>query len=707
MQDVLLRDAGGEVRDELAELRGRHPSFAELLVTDDGGTVVAATRPENVGKDLSAEAAVAEARAGGRYQGTVGPSGLAPGTVLAMAAPVRAKYDGTTVVGVLLGLVDWDQVRRELAAVPLAGAAQDAGHLLELRSRADGSLLYGTAAAAPSGRDGFLVRAAASGARGALADPGWEMGALVAGDVAFTRADRLRDQVVWLGALACAPALAGCLAAGHVARPLTRMIGAMDRLAGGDTETPVPELGRSDEIGGMAAALEVFRETARDRARKEARIEHLAHHDALTGLANRALFRERLGRALAAARRRGGPVAVLCLDLDRFKPVNDTLGHPVGDALLRAVAARLLACVREGDTAARLGGDEFAVLQAGAGQPEAAGALARRLVEALSAPYEVLGHQVVVGASVGVALAPGDGRDPDELLKRADMALYRAKADGARHLPQLRARHGRPAPGAPAARARPAEGARGGRAGAALPAAGRPADGRGERARGAAALAPPGARPGAAGRVHAAGGGDRADRAGRRVGAAARLRRRGRLARGRAGGGQPVGGAVPRPRAGGGGGRRAGRGGAGAGAARARDHRDGAAARRRGDAGHPAGAAGAGGADRDGRLRHRLLDRSATCAASRSTRSRSTAASCATCGASADCEAIVRAVTGLGGSLGIATTAEGVETEEQLERLRAEGCDEAQGFHLGRPMPAADVRALLDRGDARQRPAAA
>src|SRR4051812_14875937 len=162
----------------------------------------------------------------------------------------------------------------------------------------------------------------------------------------------------------------------------------------------------------------------------EAHIRHLAHHDALTGLPNRALFRERLGRALAAARRRGGPVAVLCLDLDRFKPVDDTLGHPGGDALLRAVAARLLACVREGDTAARLGGDEFAVLQAGAGQPEAAQALARRLVEALSAPYEVLGHQVVVGASVGVALAPGDGRDPDELLKRADMALYRAKADG-------------------------------------------------------------------------------------------------------------------------------------------------------------------------------------------------------------------------------------------------------------------------------------
>src|SRR3954453_20842014 len=165
----------------------------------------------------------------------------------------------------------------------------------------------------------------------------------------------------------------------------------------------------------------------------EAHIRHLAQHGQLTGLANRALFRERLGRALAAARPRGGPVAVLCLDLDRFKPVNDTLGHPVGDALLRAVAPRLLACVREGDTAARLGGDEFAVLQAGAGQPEAGGAPPRRLVGAPSAPYEVLGHQVVVGASVGLALAPGDGQDPDELLKRADMALYRAKAAGRGH----------------------------------------------------------------------------------------------------------------------------------------------------------------------------------------------------------------------------------------------------------------------------------
>ena len=707
MQDVLLRDAGGEVRDELAELRGRHPSFAELLVTDDGGTVVAATRPENVGKDLSAEAAVAEARAGGRYQGTVGPSGLAPGTVLAMAAPVRAKYDGTTVVGVLLGLVDWDQVRRELAAVPLAGAAQDAGHLLELRSRADGSLLYGTAAAAPSGRDGFLVRAAASGARGALADPGWEMGALVAGDVAFTRADRLRDQVVWLGALACvAGVLAGCLAAGHVARPLTRMIGAMDRLAGGDTETPVPELGRSDEIGGMAAALEVFRETARDRARKEARIEHLAHHDALTGLANRALFRERLGRALAAARRRGGPVAVLCLDLDRFKPVNDTLGHPVGDALLRAVAARLLACVREGDTAARLGGDEFAVLQAGAGQPEAAGALARRLVEALSAPYEVLGHQVVVGASVGVALAPGDGGDPDELLKRADMALYRAKADGrgtfrsfepgmdarlqARRLLELDLRKALAA-GELELHYQPLVDLRTGAVSAleALLRWRHPARG----------LVPPGEFVPLAeetGLIVPVGGWVLrracADAAGWPGGvrvavnlSAAQFRGRELVA--------AVVGAL-----------------AAAGLAPARlelEITETVLLRDGGRRWPPCGSCGRWACGSRWTTSAPATRSWATCAASRSTRSRSTAASCATWAPARTARRSCARSPGSAAASASRPRPRGSRPRSSSTRLRAEGCDEAQGFHLGRPMPAADIRALLDRGDARQRPAAA
>jgi diguanylate cyclase (GGDEF)-like protein/PAS domain S-box-containing protein len=160
----------------------------------------------------------------------------------------------------------------------------------------------------------------------------------------------------------------------------------------------------------------------------EARIAHMARHDALTGLPNRILLRERMEEGLARVRR-GQGLAVLCLDLDQFKAVNDTLGHPVGDALLKAATQRIKECVRETDTVARLGGDEFTILQT-IERPEQADALARRVIEALREPFDVEGHRVVIGTSVGVTCAPGDGLDPDVLLKSADMALYLAKANG-------------------------------------------------------------------------------------------------------------------------------------------------------------------------------------------------------------------------------------------------------------------------------------
>ncbi|ONG59108.1 hypothetical protein BKE38_00055 [Pseudoroseomonas deserti] len=167
--------------------------------------------------------------------------------------------------------------------------------------------------------------------------------------------------------------------------------------------------------------------TARHEA--EARIAHIARHDPLTGLPNRLLFRDRLEQALAHARR-GQGFAVLCLDLDRFKEVNDTLGHPIGDALLCAVAGRLRDELRDTDTLARLGGDEFAVIQSSIEQPQDAITLAGRLVETICRPFELNGHQVVVGTSIGVAMAPQDGLEADMLLKGADMALYRAKSEG-------------------------------------------------------------------------------------------------------------------------------------------------------------------------------------------------------------------------------------------------------------------------------------
>jgi diguanylate cyclase (GGDEF)-like protein len=177
--------------------------------------------------------------------------------------------------------------------------------------------------------------------------------------------------------------------------------------------------------GGWVATHEDITE----QRRTEARIAHMAHHDGLTDLANRVLLRERLEETLER-RPRDAEVAVLCMDLDRFKDVNDTLGHPMGDALLKAVAQRLRGCVRDSDIVARIGGDEFAILQSAVSQPANATALARRIIDAISLPYELEGHQVVLGTSVGIAVAPGDGTEPDQLVKNADLALYRAKGDG-------------------------------------------------------------------------------------------------------------------------------------------------------------------------------------------------------------------------------------------------------------------------------------
>jgi diguanylate cyclase (GGDEF)-like protein/PAS domain S-box-containing protein len=167
-----------------------------------------------------------------------------------------------------------------------------------------------------------------------------------------------------------------------------------------------------------------------ERKRAEARIEHMAHHDALTGLPNRVLFNRRLDEALERVKRPGEALAILCLDLDHFKSVNDTLGHPIGDGLLKAVAERITKGLPERCFVARLGGDEFALIQSGVDGPEAPSRLAARLIEIVSETYEIGGHDVIVGASIGIALAPGDGDASDALLRAADMALYRAKSDG-------------------------------------------------------------------------------------------------------------------------------------------------------------------------------------------------------------------------------------------------------------------------------------
>ena len=175
----------------------------------------------------------------------------------------------------------------------------------------------------------------------------------------------------------------------------------------------------------------VLFEDITDRKIAEAKINQLARYDSLTGLPNRALFRDQMDASLTNLRRRG-PFAIHFIDLDEFKEVNDTLGHPCGDELLCAVADRLRQAVRSSDIVARFGGDEFVVLQYPLGHPTEAAALAERMVAELALPFRISGHEVVIGASIGIALAPRDGTDADLLLKNADMALYRAKSDGRR-----------------------------------------------------------------------------------------------------------------------------------------------------------------------------------------------------------------------------------------------------------------------------------
>ena len=161
----------------------------------------------------------------------------------------------------------------------------------------------------------------------------------------------------------------------------------------------------------------------------EIKIAHMAHHDSLTDLANRVLLNEQLESALAAFQG-GEMLAVHHLDLDQFKAVNDTFGHPVGDKLLKIVAERLRGLVRATDTIARMGGDEFVILQAPIADPSEASALAQAIIALMSMPYDLDDHQAVVGASIGIAVSPGDGSSCDNLLRNADLALYRAKADG-------------------------------------------------------------------------------------------------------------------------------------------------------------------------------------------------------------------------------------------------------------------------------------
>ncbi len=201
-------------------------------------------------------------------------------------------------------------------------------------------------------------------------------------------------------------------------KPITRILKMVNDRSICMVHQPMPD-------GGWVATHEDVSELQR----VQALVVHMAHYDELTGLPNRTLLRARMEDAVKKLDGKR-PFAVLCIDLDRFKDVNDTIGHPMGDMLLKTAASRLANCVCDCDTIARLGGDEFAILQMTGDQPDAAYELAARICDVVAQPFDLEGHQAVIGASIGIALAPHNGTHTDQLLKNADMALYRAKNDG-------------------------------------------------------------------------------------------------------------------------------------------------------------------------------------------------------------------------------------------------------------------------------------
>ena len=227
------------------------------------------------------------------------------------------------------------------------------------------------------------------------------------------------------------------LLARAVTRPINSMTRAVERFADGELATGLP-LDRRDEIGVLARCFhrmcrQIQQQIAELNCRRE-EMESLARHDPLTGLANRRLLVEHAEHAFASARRDNERLAVLFIDLDRFKPINDNLGHAVGDLLLKAVAERIRGVIRESDTPARIGGDEFVVLLEMIQDDVDAQTVAEKIRVALNQPFEIVGHgeehRIAVSACIGIAFYPEDGTDMIELSRHADEAMYRAKESG-------------------------------------------------------------------------------------------------------------------------------------------------------------------------------------------------------------------------------------------------------------------------------------
>lgn len=448
LQEAFAANDRARIQRELTvlfwDLRSNDPLLTELaLLGLDGQVAAIAGRPDSLtNPGLPDPTLLDQALQGDQVLGLMHDPGRQP--MLGALVPIVAASSGD-VVGVVQTLVQ-----------PGAALARELSQRLRdpVALFLDGELIASTLPLDGKAMPAWLTEAVARGGSvagaldvGAVRYRVMTTGIAASGgttrlNVAILRpAPPLRDSLTRASvalALAAAALLFIALplvwsAARRLARPLEELADTLRRLEGGEVDATLPRLpARSPvEIAVLADAVARLQASLAERDELSGRLAWMANFDSVTQVPNRNLFNDRLAQALAVARRTGNQVALLLIDLDRFKAVNDTMGHAAGDTVLRTVGERLSSICRSSDTVARLGGDEFAMILPNVRSPEDCAMLAERVIESLSKPIPIGAQTAEIGASVGIALSLGLGRDPAEVLQReADLALYRSKNEG-------------------------------------------------------------------------------------------------------------------------------------------------------------------------------------------------------------------------------------------------------------------------------------
>jgi diguanylate cyclase (GGDEF)-like protein len=449
-QERLLQSA--YLRDWLSERQALQSFFSMgLVVADAKGTILASTTSHlgGVGASVAAVAVFQTAREGRSLIGQLVVGDATSPANLPMAAPIRDSAG--QVVAVLLGSTDLSA--HGFLQRLMEGRNQSGGGLLLISPQdklfvgsTDPTLLFKPTP--PAGvnhlhdraMDGFRGSGLTTYAKGleeisamaSVPSTGWFVVARLPATQGLVVVSQVQSFLIQRGALIrlITIVIFGSMMA-WLLRPLFRSAALADHMTLGATPlAPLPVV-RDDEIGLLTAA---FNRLLAKLVNQQVELERLAHHDELTGLPNRKLLIDRIQQALARARRQGTQVAVLFMDLNGFKLVNDTLGHDAGDEVLREISRRLLTTVRQADTLARLGGDEFVLLMPDLAEGASAGVfvLAQKCIDAVAQPLYVRGSEQRFSVSVGIAVQGGDGT-PESLLAAADKAMYEAKHKGPGH----------------------------------------------------------------------------------------------------------------------------------------------------------------------------------------------------------------------------------------------------------------------------------